>query len=86
MEAEGGDPAADPLLRVEHYERTPEQAAAIGLLPPEGPQVCTTPFLLPNKSLCGKASPCLFLLLLLGICVTYVSIHVRAVAVQVFLL
>eukprot|EP00884_Botryococcus_braunii_P018348 jgi/Botrbrau1/5197/Bobra.0172s0065.1 len=38
VEAEGGNPAADPLLKVEHYERTPEQAAAIGLLPPEEPQ------------------------------------------------
>ncbi len=25
----------DPLLQLEHYERTPEQAAGIGLLPPE---------------------------------------------------
>ena len=25
----------DPLLRLEHYERTPEQAEGIGLLPPE---------------------------------------------------
>ena len=25
----------DPLLQLEHYERTPEQAEGIGLLPPE---------------------------------------------------
>ncbi len=25
----------DPLLRLEHYERTPEQAEGVGLLPPE---------------------------------------------------
>ena len=32
----------DPLLRLERYERTPEQAAGIGLLPPEpaGERLC----------------------------------------------
>ena len=32
----------DPLLRLERYERTPEQAAGIGLLPPEpaGKHLC----------------------------------------------
>ena len=32
----------DPLLQLEHYKRTPEQAAGIGLLPPEpaGERLC----------------------------------------------
>ena len=43
----------DPLLQLEHYERTPEQAAGIGLLPPEpaGERLCVRRFQPSSRSM-----------------------------------